>query len=109
MGRAGYCTNHSGRPADNRCIQCHKPLCDDCVIRDEGDSFCSKKCTSRYRTFHRAYEADRAKTPVGTIIGRIGTVVLLVLVVAALIYIGGEVLEIGFLKPISNVLKSIFL
>ena len=107
MGRAGYCINHSGRPADNRCIQCHKPLCDDCVIHDEGDAFCSKKCLSRYRTFHRSYEAEHARTPLATIIARIGGALLVLLVVVALIYIGGEFLGIEFLKGISGVLKRI--
>ena len=108
MGRAGYCINHPGRPADNRCIQCHKPLCDDCVIHDEGDAFCSKKCLSRYRTFHRSYEEAAAKLDVGALLRRVGTGLLIVGIVVLLLSVAGRM---GWrpARPVYDLVRRIFL
>jgi hypothetical protein len=111
MGRAGFCVNHPERPADRRCVQCHKALCNDCVLLDEGDTFCSRKCLSRYRTFHRAYVAEHARTPLVTTLIRIGAGVLILLILWVLIYITGDVLHVPVLKVISEFLggKPFFL
>ncbi len=90
MGRAGYCVNHPGRPADIRCTQCHKPLCGDCVIQDEGDPFCSKKCASRYRTFHRSYEEDHAKRPAVVTVRRVVAGLIIALIVVLLLSVAGR-------------------
>jgi len=105
MGRAGYCINHPQRPADIRCIQCHKALCGDCVIRDEGDPFCSKKCASRYRAFVRS--AESAKTSVVTTVQRIATVILVLLIIGALLFVAGAVLHVPVLKEMSDSIKRV--
>ena len=107
MGRAGFCINHADRPADRRCVQCHKALCNDCVLVDEGDDFCSRKCLSRYRTFHRAYVAGHARTPLATKLIRVGVGVVVLIIVLALVYIGGEVFHVPFLTSVSRLLKSL--
>ena len=107
MGRAGFCINHPDRPADRRCVQCHKALCNDCVLVDGGDDFCSRKCLSRYRTFHRAYVAAHARTPLATKLIRVGSGVLVLVIVLALVYIGGEVLHVPGLSVVSRFLRSL--
>ena len=107
MGRAGYCINHPGRPADIRCVQCHKPLCGDCVIRDEGNPFCSRRCASRYRTFYRSYEAARAKTSIITIIRRVAAGLLVAISVLFLLGVAGW-LGWGPAKPVYQFIYRLF-
>ena len=106
MGRAGYCVNHPGRPADIRCIQCQKPLCGDCVIRDEGDPFCSRKCASRYRTIHRSYEEAHAKRPVSVVVRRVIVGVLIAVIVLLLLSIAGWA-GWGPAEPIYRVIRRL--
>jgi hypothetical protein len=108
MGRAGFCVNHPERPADRRCVQCHKSLCSDCVLVDEGDTFCSRKCLSRYRTFHRAYVAEHGRTPLATKLIRVGVAAIVLLIVLALVYIGGDVFHLPVLRTVSNFLGKPF-
>jgi hypothetical protein len=107
MGQAGFCVNHPGRPADRRCVQCHKSLCSDCVLADAGDTFCSRRCLSRYRTFHRAYVAEHARTPLATKLTRVAVGVVVLVIVLALVFVGGEVLHVRFLTGVSHFLKSL--
>ena len=44
------CLNHPDREATNRCIVCFKPLCDECVISDNGEAYCSEKCLNQARS-----------------------------------------------------------
>ena len=37
-----------------RCIQCHKPTCDECAFKTEHGAFCSRQCANSYRDFMRA-------------------------------------------------------
>ena len=108
MGRAGHCVNHAGRPADVRCIQCHKSLCGDCVIHDEGDPFCSKKCASRYRTFHRSHEEAHAKRPVAVIVQRVVAGLIIALIVVLCLSIAGR-LGWGPAEPVYDFLRGLFL
>jgi len=108
MGRAGYCINHPSRPADFRCAQCHKPLCRDCVIEDGGDTFCSRKCLSRYRTFHRGYEEQAGKTPLSTVLVRVGVVVLVLLVVVLLLSAAGGI-GWGPARPVYQFIRRLFI
>ncbi|MCF7853353.1 MAG: hypothetical protein K9N51_01035 [Candidatus Pacebacteria bacterium] len=38
------CRNHPDRPATERCDNCFKPLCEDCVLIRDGKPFCSERC-----------------------------------------------------------------
>ena len=44
------CLNHPDREATNKCIACFKPLCDECVISGNGESYCSEKCMKQARS-----------------------------------------------------------
>lgn len=108
MGQAGYCINHPSRPADICCTQCRKPLCSDCVIEDEGDPFCSRKCASRYRTFHRSYEEEAGKVPPSTVLARVGVVVLVAGVVVLLLSVAGA-LGWGPARPVYDFIRQLFI
>lgn len=41
------CLNHPDREATDRCTACFKPLCDECVVIHNGDSYCSEECISQ--------------------------------------------------------------
>ena len=107
MGRAGYCTNHPGRPADIRCVQCHKPLCGDCVVEDQGDPFCSRKCASRYRTFQRSYDAAEGKLPVGTVLRRVAVVLLIAGIIVLVLSVAGR-LGWGPAEPVYRFIHRLF-
>jgi hypothetical protein len=108
VGRAGFCINHPGRPADIRCAQCRKPLCADCIIQDEGDPFCSKRCASRYRAVHRSYEQARAKLPARTVIGRVAAGVLIAAIVLLILGVAGRA-GWGPAKPVYRLVFRLFL
>ncbi len=42
------------RPLSFRCIQCHKPVCDDCAFKIEHGAFCSRECAVMYRDFKQS-------------------------------------------------------
>jgi hypothetical protein len=42
------CLNHPDSPATTRCTTCFKPICADCVVRAEGEDFCSEVCKANY-------------------------------------------------------------
>jgi len=42
------CLNHPDVPAATRCETCFKPLCEDCVILENGVQFCSDNCAQNY-------------------------------------------------------------
>ena len=48
------CVVCHNREAVFRCIQCHKPICDDCAFKTEHGAFCSRQCADSYRDFMRA-------------------------------------------------------
>jgi len=106
VGRAGYCINHPGRPADIRCAQCGKALCADCGILDEGDHFCSRKCASRYRVTHRSYEADHARTPPATVVHRVLVVLVILIIVRLWVFVGAK-FGWGIMESINDFLRRI--
>ncbi len=42
------------KPARFRCIQCHKPVCDDCSFKTEHGAFCGRDCASQYREWRKS-------------------------------------------------------
>ena len=51
------CLNHPDRPADTRCTTCHKPICNECAIRDGNNVFCSDQCRENYDSTRENVEA----------------------------------------------------
>ncbi len=52
------------RPAQFRCIQCHKPVCDECAFKTEHGAFCSRECAAEYRDYKKT--APKAGTAGGS-------------------------------------------
>jgi len=71
------------RPATFRCIQCHKPVCDDCAFKTENGAFCGRECATNYREFMRA-QASTAKRSGGLVKPLIGLIILAAIVAAVL-------------------------
>jgi len=67
------------RPAAFRCIQCHKPVCDDCAFKDDNGAFCSRECAANYRSFKRAQAASAPRRR-----GSLLKVLLVLLILAAI-------------------------
>jgi len=51
---ASNCVVCHERPAAFRCIQCHKPVCDECAFKTEHGAFCSRECAASYREYKQA-------------------------------------------------------
>ena len=64
-----------------RCIQCHKPVCDECAHKDENGAFCSRECAGQYRSYAQVARKAAAKK------GSLGKVILLVILLAVAAFI----------------------
>lgn len=42
------CLNHTSVPAAARCTSCMKPVCQECVVSVNSDSFCSETCAENH-------------------------------------------------------------
>jgi len=93
---AGICINHRNRDASERCHTCHKPLCAECVRKAGGNIFCSLACEENYAKFHRHYKSDRPSL----LASLVKWALVLAVVGAAVLFIGGKVLKIGVLVEI---------
>jgi hypothetical protein len=85
------CLNHPDREATDRCVACFKPLCDECAISFQGDTYCSEECRDNaLRTganiadFKAAEKAARRKRLIKKLIV---FVVLAAVAAAAAVYI----------------------
>lgn len=47
------CNNHPTVKATINCSQCHKPICDKCVI---NGNFCSASCNQKFSKFATSYK-----------------------------------------------------
>ncbi|NLW49655.1 MAG: hypothetical protein GXY85_02270 [Candidatus Brocadiaceae bacterium] len=68
------------RPALFRCIQCHKPVCDECAFKTEHGAFCGRNCATAYRDFQKA-QGDQ---PVKKSGGLVTTLIAFLVAVAVL-------------------------
>jgi hypothetical protein len=67
------------KAAKFRCIQCHKPVCDDCAFKTEHGVFCGRECNASYREFKQAQGKTAGKRGLK---GKLITII----VIAALAY-----------------------
>ena len=44
-----------------RCIQCHKPVCDECAFKTTEGAFCGRDCATSYRDYMTAKRESEAK------------------------------------------------
>lgn len=77
------------RPAAHRCIQCHKPTCDECAFKTEHGVFCGRECAAQYRDFRRA-EGPRVR--------KSSPVVKLIILVLAVLAALGVAVHLGYIE-----------
>jgi hypothetical protein len=53
------CNNHPTRTAVMHCSQCHKPICDKCVVNGR---FCSNDCDGKFSKFYSKYQGGAQRT-----------------------------------------------
>ncbi|MFP4028496.1 MAG: hypothetical protein ACLFWL_11955 [Candidatus Brocadiia bacterium] len=67
------------RPAKHRCIQCHKPVCDECAFKNAYGVFCSRDCAATHQEFRENQAAEKARKQ-----GLIKTLIRLIIIVVLL-------------------------
>ena len=43
------CLNHPNIDATSRCTSCFKPMCNECIIKDTGEDFCTQVCAEKHK------------------------------------------------------------
>ncbi len=89
------CLTHRDKVAVAQCHQCHKPVCQMCVMDDPLGKFCSPQCVARYKEFKNRWKEPNTKPPF-SIVGAISGLVMLAVVALGIAWIGNNVLGIGF-------------
>jgi len=79
--KCGVCHD---RPVRFRCIQCHKPVCDECAFKTEHGAFCGRDCAAAYRDFKRTQGSE---APRGRSRGMFITLIVLVILAAAVLVV----------------------
>ena len=75
------CLNHPGVPAAVHCAQCHKPICEDCIVETrDGSAFCSTKCFDFNQAFYDGYDdlQPRGRSWFGLAVGAVVVLAILV-------------------------------
>lgn len=64
---AQLCVICNKNPVQNRCMQCHKAICNACAFKTENGAFCSRKCAATYKDFkeQRTAPARRPRSSLG--------------------------------------------
>ncbi len=77
------CLNHPNKPAEHNCHTCHKPVCGQCAVPQDGKQFCSQKCVEGYLRAKPAAEAADAARRKEKMMGRIKLAIFVILAIAA--------------------------
>jgi len=81
-----FCLNHPDVAAVANCAQCHKPVCDACVVMSGGVAFCSDECAEKYRIFQARYKPMPDKR--GSWLVTLAKLAAVVVIAAAGLFIG---------------------
>ena len=84
------------KPARFRCIQCHKPVCEDCSFKTEHGAFCGRECAVMYRDFKKSF-ANAPRRSSG-IVGKLLVLILIVVAAAAVAYKMGWLSQLPLLS-----------
>ena len=68
-----------------RCIQCHKPVCDECAFKTENGVFCGRNCAAAYRDFKQSQSA-RGRRASGGLVRKLLILIIIVAAAAAVAY-----------------------
>lgn len=70
--------------ASFRCIQCHKPVCDECSFKTEHGAFCSRGCAATYRDYMKSKAEEEGPRRPGVVKVLLGIILLAALAAAVL-------------------------
>jgi hypothetical protein len=98
------CLQHEQNRATAHCFQCHKPLCQQCVMVTPHGSFCSTACSMTYKEM-KAHLKDVEPPRKGSLLGTLVRLVILAAVVIVGIHLCVRYGIVGALKPIDLIGK----
>ena len=58
---AKKCWKHPGQDAIALCYQCHRPVCNACIVVSEFGNFCSPECSHKYKAFKMKFQTGAVK------------------------------------------------
>ena len=90
------CIRHTERTATARCFTCHKPLCDECELKVEAGSFCSKSCTDNYAKFNARFQSEPRPGLFALLRKLVVTCLFLAGLAVLAVFIGAKFLKFGF-------------
>jgi hypothetical protein len=91
------CINHDKVPASVHCFQCHKPICQQCVMVTPHGSFCSSTCSVTYKEMQAHLKGIEGKKK-GGVAGVVVKLVILAAVVLGAIHLAVRFGSIEALK-----------
>jgi hypothetical protein len=93
---SSICVNHTDRAATARCSSCHKPICNDCIVRDSGQTFCSNSCAVNAARFNARYKGENDGGIIARIKGCFTTIIVLAVFIAVGLGVAGYYFKVPF-------------
>ena len=94
------CVNHTSRTATARCATCHKPICDECVVKSGGSVYCSQVCADNAAKFAANFRPTGGPGFFTSLKNLVVSLVGLAFVLAVVVLIGAKVLNVGFCQKL---------
>ena len=80
------CLNHPERTAVARCKQCHKPLCQKCVMKMPGGIFCSQECYDKMGQFQERVKKLDEAPKAGFSFGKLARWAIIAAIILGIVY-----------------------
>ncbi len=93
-----FCINHARIPATVHCFQCHKPVCQQCVMVTPAGSFCSSACSVTYKEMQAHLHGGRKPAKQGGVVGLVIKLAIVAAVAAVGVHLAVRFLGIDALK-----------
>ncbi|MBI3268903.1 MAG: hypothetical protein HYZ53_07770 [Planctomycetes bacterium] len=71
-----FCLNHKEVESVAQCHQCHKPVCEKCLVSTGLGDFCSATCQQKNKNFKETYKEPKLPGP--SLVSRLFSLVLTV-------------------------------
>ncbi|HYF50008.1 MAG TPA: hypothetical protein VEJ63_11410 [Planctomycetota bacterium] len=101
---SSVCINHTDRAATSRCSCCHKPICNECVLKSGGSVFCSQACIEGAARFNKNFKPERGPgffaSIKNMIVSLIGLAILLAIGIGVAAYVFKVQFAIDLLKKV---------
>jgi competence protein ComGC len=80
------CPNHPEVEAVSRCVGCFKPLCQECVVKEGSQDFCSSQCATNHAESSEHFGDAQANERKRKVKKLIKTLVVLIIVCVAVVF-----------------------